>query len=764
MHKGLWTIGVLAVALIACEDGPEQIFQPNEGDPVAQNGGKPGASFFQDGEKTFDSTAGSGDSVERARFCDEAENEAVVQKMVTQPIIPDVSAGGIALWSQDGTAVHANDLIGRPEDGKFCDPTVYSNALTWGPTNEVIAFINEETKLVESVVVTQQYLGTLQGSYTSSGTSIPVLIKLRDQVTVGTQKLTEYSSSADQASKPNSWLNHANLTKIYRMVRQTFFGASELSDSYNCVAAKLCDIIYTGSDESVPQDTVVVFQDSGVVMAFSPEGNVTDLLVEPVRVAPFEVSASLSFGSSPTQIAPQFVSQSEPTCTLDLTAGVTWGDFKQRCISSAKTLSRATYEVGTQRDTSEASFNGISFVFMRQIAKGEVFADGETPRDPDKLHEITFTRTLTAPVAEFVPAQLAATYKPLLEARIRSLAPSGHPFASYTLTVPAGLASTPQRIGELKDGSDQSWIPEVIADVQAQYEALTPAEKAAVSSRVIDPVFLIEPFVEAVLDAFSHGGSQAPFAFKTFRTTDDRRWSIGQLNFIQNGVPYRLIVQYSLNYGAVTAVTVNAGRSQIDEVFDSLNTRFRGSDPNPYYNLDLSSAPGNPLALGKNGIAVTGFDRKLQTLDVTLPLSVGNSWSNVSYTVPGSHVSDRSGFLKQLRGERYEFVPAHEVVLSGKETQMSFFVEANGLIGRIFQSRFKGALNLCPGLPIQYNDDLREKIDQYIASAGTAAFRDCEVVFNYSANGNVLDSVASLSNRISFTTVDGRAVSAAVWR
>ena len=36
---------------------------------------------------------------------------------------------------------HADDLIGRPEDGKFCDPTVYSNALTWGPLDEVIAFI-----------------------------------------------------------------------------------------------------------------------------------------------------------------------------------------------------------------------------------------------------------------------------------------------------------------------------------------------------------------------------------------------------------------------------------------------------------------------------------------------------------------------------------------------------------------------------------------------------------------------------------------------
>ena len=47
---------------------------------------------------------------------------------------------------------------------------------------------------------------------------------------------------------------------------------------------------------------------------------------------------------------------------------------------------------------------------------------------------------------------------------------------------------------------------------------------------------------------------------------------------------------------------------------------------------------------------------------------------------------------------------------------------------------------------------------------GDDAYEDCEIVFNYSENGNVLDSVASLNNKISFVTVAGRATTAAIWR
>ena len=142
---------LLAVLMFACEDGPKQIFQPNEADNLSQqNGYGTGSTWTQEGDKAFESDDVAGDNAGRARFCDEAMTSELIQWMVTQPLIPDVSGGGIPLWSADGGPIHVDSLLGVPneraEDGtwdpvKFCDPWyTYSNALTWGPLDDIIVF------------------------------------------------------------------------------------------------------------------------------------------------------------------------------------------------------------------------------------------------------------------------------------------------------------------------------------------------------------------------------------------------------------------------------------------------------------------------------------------------------------------------------------------------------------------------------------------------------------------------------------------------
>ncbi len=768
-------VGLAAAAVLCgCENPLPQLFKPFEGDAAAQNGNRSGGTFFQDGSKDFESTAGSGDRQQRARFCDEAEQTALVQQMVTKPIIPDVGVGGIKVWSPSGGPVHADDLIGRPEDGKFCDPDgIYSDGFTWGPTQEVIVLFNPDTRLVEAVIAFQQYLGTLEATYTDTANGnakVKLTVKLREKVRLGAQELDQYTSSADQASKPRAWLNHRNVTDMYRAIRETFFQGQPLPASYDCVAAKVCDILYTQADERNPQYTVIAFQDSGVTLAFAPDGSIYYVWIEPVRVAPFESVGSLRFVEAGTgSFKPTFSSDARPTCTFDL-SGLQWNGFKQSCIEATdtRTLERAQYETHLQRDAVDVRFNGITLTFLRQIAKGEVYRDGERPSGTEKLYSFGFTRLLKAPVEEFRPSALAARYKTKLESRIRGLVGTGssHPFASYTLTVPSSLSNEPQQIGELffdDNGKKASWLPKVVADVHAAYYALPAAQRAQVAD-VLDPVFLIEPFVDAVLDAFTNGAASAPDAWKGFRTTSDKRWSIGFAHFMQNGVPHRLQVQYSLNFGAVTAVFVGRGFSQIDELLQSWNGLR--TQPYPYYNIDLAKSPNNPLSLGATGIAVTGFDRQLDTVDALVKKPAGGGFTtSVALTVPGSHVDDRSGYLRQIRGERWEFVPAHEVYLYGKETLMVFYVDdADGKIGRIVQPLFKGRLELCRGLSIGFGDDVPRAIKKWVATAGPAAYTECDLVFNYSDNGNVLESVVSLSNKVSFSTVADRAVTVAIWR
>ncbi|MBI4807206.1 MAG: hypothetical protein HY795_18485 [Desulfovibrio sp.] len=763
----------LALAF-ACEDGPEQVFTPYEGDPSQDNGTAPISPFVQPGEKGFDTEGG--DRVGRARFCDVSEQDTLIQDMVLKPVIPDVSLGGVPLWNPDGRPLRADDLVGRPEDGKFCDPSfTYSNAFSWGPTEEVIVFFNEETRLIEFLVAYTQYLGTLSGSYTdASGNQVPVLIRTRERVKIGDTELDQYSSRADQARRTNSWLNNANVTKMYAMLRETFFDGDPLPANYDCVAEKICDITYDATNESAPQATFVVFQDSGVQLRFSPEGQISWIILEPVRVAPFETSGQISFGeANGTTMDFKFRSNSRPNCEVSLDDEASFGEFKAVCIDAAddRTLKRVNYDVWTARDSVDVNFNGLDIGFVRKLSTSAALKDGEPPADPDTLYTVSFSRVLAAPVEEFRPRSLGTLYERKLEERVHgtvigtSTSGPTHPLSDYQLFNPF-IRNDPQAIGELKvPGSGGSWIPAVVDDVLARYDALSEADRAMVDPRITEPTFLIEPFVDAVLEAFTHGESEAPGTFKFFQTTDDRRWSIGAAHFVRGGVSYRLEVQYSLDFGAVTFVTVSRGGSELDALYEAALARVNAAEgtSEPFFTLAMARAgtAGNPYSLGGAPITIQDFDRRLTMLDAVLAVPGGQT---LRIPVSGDPMEDENGYLRQIRGERWEFVPSHVVRLYGKETVMAFWIEADGKIGRASQGDFKGDIELCDGLPIRYGVDLRRSIQAWQELAGPDAARDCEIVYNYSPNGNVLDSVVSLTNRVQLTAYDGRAVAAAIWR
>ena len=770
MRRSLHTLLIgAAFAATACEDGPQKVFTPFSGDPAAQNGYSPeNGPFVQDGEKGFTETGG--DSIGRAKFCDEAQVTELVQWMVTQPIIPDVSIGGIPMWSEDGGPLHADDLVGLPEDGKFCDPTgIYLDAFTWGPTDDVIVFFDPETRLVDGVVAYSQYLGTMEGHFTNeAGNKVEVVIQPRERMTIDGVELDRYASRADAPNRADSWLNNTNVTALYRMVRETYFDAESVADDFDCVAEQICDLIYTASNESIAQDTFIVIQDSGIQIRFTPEGQAQFVYLVPVRAAPFEQSGQMAFGtqgSGSMQLA--FESVRRPGCNLDLESEMTWAEFQAACIASGdeRSLERVNYNVEDARDAVQIEFNGMDLGFLRATSTSSVFKDGERPRAEDVLYSFGFTRTLAAPVDEFRPQSLGNLYKTRLEQRLRdSIVASGatttsttHPFYSYSVNVPF-TSDEPQRIGELLTPAGASWIPEVIAQIEADYRALTPEQRDMLDPRVLDVVYLVEPFTDAVLYAFSHGMSDSPDAFKAFRTTDDRRWSIGYANFKQGGTPYRLNVQYSLNFGAITAVFVERGYSETDVI---LNYAKASVDLNAeYFEARMAKAEG-PYSLGGTGIGVRSFDRQLGTFEVILQRGVGQR--PLGLYVTGEPIEDNAGYYRQLRGERFEFIRAHEVALYGKETIMLAYVREDSTIGRINVGTFKGSVELCDGLSIAYGDDVRAKILAWEASVTPNDYRDCELVFNYSSNRNVLDSITSISNRTSFTVVDGRAVTVSMW-
>ena len=784
------TLSCIAFALVlGCEDGPQQIFQPVEPGAVPSQSGP---SWTPNGLDEFGNptapgkgfgagNSAGGDAAGRARFCDEEEAEAQIRAMVAAPIIPDVSVGTIPLLGENGEPYVVDTLLGRPEDGKYCDPTyAYADAFIWGPTQELVVLFNMETRLVTAVIAFQSYLGTLTGSVTVNGQPVTVTAKPRERLLIDGEPLSEYAGSADRNQNPNAFVNERNVTLLYGMVRESFFGADPLPAGFNCVESNLCRIIYTSpTQESVPQDTFVLFEDSGMQFRFSPDGHIFFIYGSPVRVAPFEVQTEVDLGSD--VFAPRMNSQSVETCSLDLNAELTWADFERDCLTDARTRARISFDVHNQRDGVTAHFNASSVEFLRRTSEHGVLHDGESPGPDDVLYGLSWTLSSGAPVRQFVPATLANGYKRNLERRMRqSVAPGAdedHPFLHYKLEVPPEILAleTGVPIDALRVSSGESWMHLVREDIKALYHELPTYQRDLVDDRVLTPIYLAEPYMETVLDHLTSGAVYDDGAFMAFQSTDNQVWSIGFAHFVQNGVPYRLIAQFNLSYDGVTSVSVERGYSELDTMYAGLNAFVRNNSDapeSPYFDLTLGTGEYamNGWGLGKTGIVVNGFDRQLGTLDVTLrSITANGAVAANDFTVPGTSITDRSGFLRQLRGERYEFVPAHMVKLYGKETVMAFFVKENGEIGRISQFTFKGDVLLCRGetpeqdLTISYGVNVRKALEAWEAEVGPETYRDCELVFNYSPNGNLLDEVVSLKNKSSFWTVAERASTASIW-
>ena len=287
---------------------------------------------------------------------------------------------------------------------------------------------------------------------------------------------------------------------------------------------------------------------------------------------------------------------------------------------------------------------------------------------------------------------------------------------------------------------------------------------------VQDATWVVEAYVEAVIEAFTHGRTSTENTFLGFQNTDDKNWVIAFAHFVQDGVPYRIVAQYSMSYGAITALSVATGFSPVDDIFNAWNQKVRprpgglnAGEKSPYYGLDLAKIDPatHLLSLGGAGLRVIDYTRDLSIVTVDVFDAEGQPQR---FTVPGTPPEDRGGFYRQVRGQRYEWIPATSVQLNGKETALLYYVGDDGRIARVVQGRFKGAIPLCPGLSIQFGDRVRDQVEAWAQENGLAAYRSCELVFNSSANGNVLDEVVSLANRVSFTISNGRATSAAVWR
>jgi hypothetical protein len=789
----------LSAALIGCEDGPSlkgpsQIFDRTHDEFTdVTNGIAGGDPWSVNEERGFESES-SGDSVGRARFCDQAQADAQVQEMIKAPIIPDNSIGQIPLWGAEYTPLLADSLLGSPADSKFCDPSgTYSNAFTFGPLNEVVVIFNEETRLIDYVYAQPGYLGALEGSAkNAAGIEQKIWIRAGDPIRVGNLELKD--DAPDSAAQ---WSNPVNINHIYRMIRGTFFPAAPAPAlDFDCLGARICRILEIGADRALR------IEDSGVVLSFPANGGAVQfIMVQPVRVAPFEAAMDMSFGAAalpdpaaPTPLdpseetsepvlaplSPAFASDVFENCSLELDGTTTWAKFKSGCIKADDTLNRASFDVLNGRGAVRVDFNGVFLTFLH--ADGAPLEDGARPADGDVLIGVSFTDNLNGSFAQWVPQSLGAQFKQRLEATVQGsllASVSDHPFNDFSLGALPPLSTTAEALSPLTAATDSGPLDLVntyIAAAQEAYAALTAEQAAYVNPDLPKKTFLVAPFVEAALAVLTGGHSDDPLSVLYTVPSDDSLYVIGRANFTIDGVPYRVFAQYNFVFGGIVYVGMERGFSPIDAPINAAAAEFAKVLPSlasNYYEHWQGLLPSvgypfpNPFALGATDIRVTGVDRQLNMLNVEIASTDGEGAPKTyELKLRGAHIDDGSGFNRQTEGETWEFLRSHAISFDGRETSLQVHVDDNGVVQQTTQYTFKGPVYLCGvGSPpmVVYGQDVRATLDAF-ARKSPKAYRDCGIVFNYSPNGNVLNSVASVINKVSITLSGGRAVTVSAWQ
>ena len=117
---------------------------------------------------------------------------------------------------------------------------------------------------------------------------------------------------------------------MFRMVREQFFGDEPFADTYDCIEQQTCELIF------INPEWAIFFRSSGVALVMSPEGQLTEADIYPVRVAPFEEAATVAISGEGDTIAPNFSSARRETCDVSLDGEVSWSGFVDRCVGDGE--------------------------------------------------------------------------------------------------------------------------------------------------------------------------------------------------------------------------------------------------------------------------------------------------------------------------------------------------------------------------------------------------------------------------------------------
>jgi hypothetical protein len=737
MFKRPLSIVVLAAFLVVgCEEGPEQIYKPNPPTCTATstgqcfdtrqfNGWKP-LGYAAAGTQPF-AAGTSGQKTNTVKICEADELAKRWAKMVKDPIIPTTGMGGLDM---KGTPKWSGLTIDQAQQS-LCQAYVAGDGIYyWGDNDELIAFFDTKTRLIDSLGAFPGYEGKLAAGVYELAVNL--------QIMKDAKPLTAASSDANVRAMNQAFL------KAFRPEVQN-------PEQRDCIALSTCYV----TDWNTMK--LFVFLDLGLYVAVEPKAD----KIYTIQLAlqrnfeftkgevTFETPTMPPLGLPPT---PKVSWQTACKPTL----GMTWDHIRQSCLGIDPEEKALTLPVWGN-EAIVADMGGLGVYLVRpSLPADQILPDSAKPQPTDQIVGFGFTQLYEGKL-KLSRTDLYASFFTTLAARIKALYPTvdlAPTFAKITpLEVKTGDAAT-LTIGTQRV-NDCSVTPcaEKTLTIRAReiVEAEVKTAAGMVPDALKDPNYYVDILLREMLAIFNDGKAPTATELYMFFGDDTAQVMYGRLARKFAGERYSVTVAFHNKSDQLLTLFFKTGALRTENIL------FRDAEltnPDGVFRLwNLAKSP-------RIGLAKILFPKSVnaatQKALVTLPLNPAQD------VLAAYHQEDSlSGYATPIEGQHDLFNPAAYFGFTGNVVGAGLHASGkDGIIKSLGSGAFYDKLDFC-GVKV----GLFDPVDELVKALPST----CDDILNYSENGKTLVMMSTIVQktpfkiglRLSFTA--GRVDSARYW-
>jgi hypothetical protein len=692
---------VTSLLVAACEEGPEQIYKPLPGDvnlPKFNGWQNPG--MVNPGEMPFQMST-SGQKTGTTKICEADELQKRWATMVKSPIIPGTGMGGLDLR---GVPKWSGLTIDQAQQ-QLCQAYVAGDDIYfWGDNNELIAFFDPKTRVVDSLGAFPGYEGTVAAA--------PYELAVNQEV------------KKDGKAMSDPW-SDASIREINKAFLKAFRPEVANPDQRDCVALASCYVRDWNTQK------LLVFLDLGLYVAIEPEAlKITTIQMALQRTFEFG-RGDVKFQSSPMPAAglPP-IPMVDYNAACKPTLGLTWDHIKKNCLG-IDPEEKALMQPVWSNEALYVDMGGVSVYLTRPtLPADQIIPDGTRADPADKIVALGFNQLYQGRILMDRTALYGAFWT-TVAAEAKKLVPTIDLQPVFAKLKPAGDAAKltigTQRI------EDCTGTPCVEKTLVIHTRALCEAEAkklGVVPQRLKDPNFYVEILIREMLRSFNNDVAPTASELYMFAADETAQTLYGRLARKLNGKRYAVTVVYQNVSDQVLALFFKEGALRTEEILfhDAELTQHDGKPGDGVFRLyNLVKSPR--IGLVKILFPKTVYPKIARAL-VNLKLDVATD------VLVGYHKEDSlSGYSVPIEGKRSVFVPAAYFGYSGNVVGAGVWASGkDGITKAISSASFYDRLDFCG-----VKAGLWDPADGLL----NALPSDCQNIISYSENGKFMYGVST---------------------